>query len=284
MIHGHIDFVSRTRVEGWMHSERVSLVGAHLLAFIDDAPVGGGDIGIFREDLQKAGIGDGRGGFRFPIELKPSHDPRLLDVRLEGSNALIRQAHTRLIARDDLGIGAQRAPPSADTLNWMRARGWLTADEHAVLDRLGRFGAYRQPLPPPLAGRGVPLPDAARGTPRAFEHIAVLAGQFLELHLQRRIRVHIHEEIRENNLPSLRAHLHMTYPSAAPVIGLWAPWTCCLNVSEGSHSTPKLFEPISGVDYEFGEDHLLWLNLDTNFNVPTGGFLSPAIAFVPKPV
>jgi hypothetical protein len=270
MIYGHIDTVSRTHVGGWIFSTYRSLAGMPLLAFIDDAPVGRGEVGLFREDLVQAGIGDGHGGFSFPIELKPSHDPRLVDIRLDGSNALIRQSHACLVAREDVGV-APRAPRDADTLAWMRGRGWLTAAQHDVMDRLGRFGVVRQRLN---------MPEGP-GAQDALEDLAALTGEFLQLHMHLYVSARIHDETWPEDLLALRSHLHTAFPAIAPVIGLWAPTAHCVNVSEGSHLGLRLLEPISGVDYEFGENHLLWLNLDTNFHVSTGGFMSPAVAFVP---
>jgi hypothetical protein len=280
MIYGHIDLVSRTHVGGWIFSAYRSLAGMPLLAYIDDAPVGRGEVGLFREDLVQAGIGDGHGGFAFPIELKPTHDPRLVNVRLDGSNALIRQEHACLVAREDVVV-SPRAPRDGATLAWMRGRGWLTAAQHDVMDRLGRFGVVRQRLTMPVAqsDQDAWAPDGSAQHP--LEDLAALAGEFLQLHMHLNVSARIHDEIWAEDLVALRSHLHTVFPAIPPVIGLWAPSTNCVNVSEGSHLGLRLLEPISGVDYEFGEDHLLWLNLDTNFHVPTGGFMSPAVAFVP---
>lgn len=96
MFRGNIDFASRTRIEGWVYCARSTLVGARIYAFVGDHCVGSGIADLFRQDLVEAGIGDGFGGFKFPIVMEKTEDPRTLHIRVEDGNAIIRQPGARL--------------------------------------------------------------------------------------------------------------------------------------------------------------------------------------------
>ena len=116
MIQGHIDSVTRSKIVGWMHSDTVSLSGVYLVAFIDEERVGGGDLGIYREDLLRAGIGDGRGGFSFPIELNSAQDVHAVEIRIQGGNLCLRQADTAIVAREERSRRTPRPPPAPECL------------------------------------------------------------------------------------------------------------------------------------------------------------------------
>jgi len=272
MIQGHIDKVTRTRVEGWLHSDTVAMAGVRLEAYVGDECVGAGAVELFREDLLMAGIGDGTGGFGFSIQLEPLHDSRLLEVRLESGSLLLRQSNVVLAARGDDRAEQRRAPRDAESLSWMLGRGWLTQEQFDLLHRLGRFGACRQPLQ---------LATSDWVTPSSHVEIVDAAAQLLQLHMSMDVYPRAHEEIWDEDLASLRQQLENEFPSVAPVIALWAPWTNCVNVLEGSHQGDPPEQLTSGVDYEFGADHLLWLNLNCQFHVPIGGLTCPLTAYVP---
>ena len=271
MIRGEIDAVSRTRVEGWLYCNRVSLTGARVLAFVDDDCVGTGVIDLFRQDLVDKNLGDGMAGFSFSICLEPSHDPRNLDIRLDGGNALIRQRGSRSVPREDIGAekrGALRDPLS---LSWMLARGWLTQEHHEALRHLGEFGVYRQRLR---------FLSADQTDPAYGQRIAQFAGELLELLMFNAVNPTVRTGLRGDDLAQQRRELLSSFPAAAPVIGLWAPERSCLNVVEGSHLVGPTDGSGGGIDYEFGDDSLLWINLDCKFSVPTGGMTSALTAFV----
>jgi len=272
MIRGHIDSVSRSRVEGWVYSDRVPLAGARVLAFVHDDCVGSGLVEVFRTDLVAAGIGDGVAGFGFSIYLKPSHDHRVLDIRLDGSNALIRQAGTCLIPREDIGAEQRRKPHDPLSMSWMLARGWLTQEQYEALRQLGQFGAYSQALR---------LTNADTTDPGRWQEVADVAGELLQLQMHINVATVIRADVQGHDLQELRPHMHAEFPGIAPVIGLWTPSNCCLTVVEGSHLHARADSPSGGIDYEFGGDRLLWINLDTAFSFPTGGLTSGLIAFVP---
>jgi hypothetical protein len=256
-----------------MYSDKVPLAGARVLAFVHDDCVGSGLVEVFRTDLLAAGIGDGVAGFSFPIYLKPSHDQRVLDVRLDGSNALIGQAGACLISRDEIGAEQRRKPRDPLSLSWMLARGWLTQEQYEALRLLGQFGAYSHRLR---------FSSDDPTDPGRWQEVAEVAGAMLQLHMHIDVTPVARTDVRGDELPDLRGHLHAEFPAVAPVIGLWAPCTSCLNVVEGSHLHARTDSASGGIDYEFGDDRLLWINLDTAISVPTGGLTSTAIAFIPS--
>jgi hypothetical protein len=263
MIRGHVDFVSRTRIEGWLYSERWELAGARVLAFEDRECVGAGRIDVFREDLHRAGLGDGIAGFSFFIQLKSEHDPRAVHVQLEGSDLILRQDGS-VIAPRTAGGGVLLGQRAVQTLSWMLGCGWLTQGQYDALRLLGQFGAYRQSL---------------RGANGPAQRLTVV-GELLRLHAQMDVVPDAREELWGEDLAPLRAELIDRFPGIAPVIALWAPWTNTLNFREASHLVGGGGD-YSGIDYEFGDDVLLWLNLDGGFHVPTGGFTCPVTAYLP---
>ena len=271
MIRGHIDFASHTRVEGWLHSDSLALGGARLLAYVDDDCVGCGNIDVFRKDLLAAGIGDGLAGFGFAIYVPPTHDPRVLNIRLEGGNVMLRQSVARLVARDESQGPPQRSL-DPESLSWMLGRGWLAQAQYDVLRQLAGFGVCAQRLPaPPLGGKKPDIDQA----------IAPLVGEMLQLLMQIDVATEWREDVWGEHLADLREYMHIAYPTIAPIVALWSPWINCLNVAEGSHMTRYTGPAVIGIDYEFGGPCLLWLNLDATFRVPTGGLASALTVFLP---
>ena len=153
----------------------------------------------------------------------------------------------------------------------MLRRGWLSPDHYAILERLGRFGIHRQRLP--FTSERMSRPWR--------EEISGMTREFLRVQMTRDVELDWREDLWEEHLLELRGYMHTAFPDVAPVVVLWAPWTNCLDVAEGSHLDRGSLPVSSGVDYEFGDDTLLWINLDVDFHAPTGGLTSPTIAFVP---
>jgi hypothetical protein len=63
MLQGHIDLIEDGKVAGWIYSSIKSVTGMRLLAFSGSQCIGVGEIGLYREDLQRAGLDDGKLGF-----------------------------------------------------------------------------------------------------------------------------------------------------------------------------------------------------------------------------
>ena len=271
MIRGHIDFVSRTKVEGWMVCERVSLAGTRLLAFVDEDCVGSGMIDVFRRDLVNASLGDGIAGFSFSIYLQPSQDHCSLYIRLDGGNTVLSQADTRLVPREEIGANRRRMPRDPLSLSWMLSRGWLNQEQYDALRLLSEFGVY---------GQRLRLSGNQRDELAYRRDLAGVAGELFQLQMYISVIAHVRTGVRGTDLVQLRKNLHTQFPAVPPVIALWSPNRSCLNVVEGSHLHPAAGRG-GGVEYEFGSDRVLWLNLDCEYSVPTDCRETHWTAFVP---
>ena len=271
MIQGHIDFVSRSRVEGWISSPHWPLRGARVLAFLDETCVGGGVVDLFRQDLADAGVGDGFVGFRIPVALEPWHDTRLLDIRLEGSAFLLKQRRVCLAPRESVGEDRRRQGRDPESLSWMLARGWITQPQHDALRLLSLLGAHTQLLPPALSHLE---------PRRRCDEVAMIAAGLLEVHLLQPMALEIREDLGFDALAPLREELRETFPAVPPVIGLWATRRGALGVEEGAHQGGPAGAS-NPIEHGFGDRELLLLNLDTQPSLPRGAGTDRFTAFVP---
>jgi hypothetical protein len=275
MFRGNIDHASRTHIAGWVYCERQSLVGARVHAFVDEQCVGSGVVELFRQDLVEAGVGDGRGGFNFAIALGDSQDPRLLHIRVESGNAIIRQPFARL-APADAGEARHSGPASnPQSLAWMLERDWLTGEQHRLLHGLSEFGVCVQALPESTADTA----DQAEIRRHLQQHGAALFGLLTFTAVSAEVRSNI---VASDLVPQHRL-LCAAFPSTPPVIALWSPLPSCVNLVEGSHRNraPAAELKGAGIDYEFGRQQLLWFDLDCAFRFPTGAVSSGLTAVIP---
>ncbi|MBB3936225.1 hypothetical protein [Aureimonas phyllosphaerae] len=272
MIRGHIDLATRSRVEGWIHCDRLALRGATVLAFHDDQCVGGGRVDLFRQDLADAGLGDGFVGFGFPVALAPGQDPRVLDVRLDGGTLLLKQGSSALAPREALTEDRRRQGRDPAALSWMLGRGWLAQAQHDALRGLARFGAHPLTLAVERRGRD------ARGV---CDEVALHAAELLELYLQTAIDCEIRDEVRGHELPAIRSAVREAFPHAPPVIGLWATGDRRIDLVEGSHLGGEAAGAGAGLEYAFGGRTLLLLDLDATIGFRAGDAALPFTAFVP---
>jgi hypothetical protein len=149
MIRGAIENVTRNRVFGWLWSPDVTLLGRTVLAFLDDVCIGAGKIEGFRQDLKDAGLGDGQAGFNFDLTYPNPADAPRVTVKLEGSDVVLVQRRSRIMPP---GAGASAAArttrqgPSLTSLQWMRARGWLTQSDYDFLRFFRQLGVYERSL------------------------------------------------------------------------------------------------------------------------------------------
>ncbi len=96
MIRGAIEWAGAGSIRGWIFSPEAGLRGRTLLAFLDGQCVGAGEIGLFREDIRDAGLGDGYSGFEFDIVLDdPADAPRVV-VALDWCDAVLMQRNARV--------------------------------------------------------------------------------------------------------------------------------------------------------------------------------------------
>jgi hypothetical protein len=275
MFRGNIDFVTRTHIEGWVYCTRLTLVGARVHAFVDDECVGSGVVDLFRQDLVEAGVGDGLGGFNFAITLSESHDPRELHIRVEDGNAIVRQPGSRVLPIHTADLIRTSPLGNSDSLEWMRARGWLIASQMRLLQILSIFGVHKQRIT-------VPVRDSD-GT-EYWQFLIQGAKETLELVAFRSLEPAVRDCLTTMDLTKARAKLHAAFPTSPPVVALFGREKGCVNVVEGSHThtAPVRLSAEGGIDYEFGDGVLLWLNLDCAFSIPIGGLPSGTLVIVPS--
>lgn len=271
MLRGAIESVSRNRTYGWIWSPDASLRGRTVLAFLDEACIGGGKIDGFRKDLKDAGLGDGYAGFNFDLTYPNPADAPRVTVKLEGSDFVLVQAGSRLgLPQGEAGAAW---PTELSTLRWMCTRGWLSQSDFDFLRFLRQLGVYERSLVVPPAGEVV-----QERAPQVILDPAETAASMLALTRFDEVVV------KREALASLRDWRRLAeqqHPKGGPgaVFGLWAPKRARLAVIEGSHTSPP--EPVeqtrlpTGTEYGLGPDRLLFLDarivLGATAAFPAGG-------------
>ncbi len=245
MIRGAIEQVTHNRVTGWIWSPDVDLAGRTVLAFLDMACIGAGKVDGFRGDLKAAGLGTGRAGFSFNLTYRnPADAPRVV-VKLEGSDAVLIQAGSRVAPPAGRQAGGAAAPArDLAALNWMRARGWIGQPDHDFLRFIRQVGAYGRTLAP-------------------GQEPGVIARHLLGLHRMR------DAEVTREKVPTIRdlRHLAVTREAASgpgEALALWSAARFSLPVVEGSHAADQPVRPDEalppGIAYPLGPDRLLVLD------------------------
>jgi hypothetical protein len=263
LIRGHIDFASRTLIEGWLYSEHASLNGATVLAFVGDSCVGAGTIHLFRQDLADVGYGDGICGFSFSVFLTHAQDQRDLEIRLDNSNLSLLQANIVRGTRSQMSH--EVAPnPDATKLAWMRSKGWLAESHHNILRMLSQFGMAEVSVPKKLWPKGE-APEI--NADELLKHMSPV----IDAAIQQSAQIHAMPLNDLATLQQLRMKYKQEFPKAAPIVGLWCPKPAILHVQEGSYLTRQegmvddvaaASHMVGGVEHEMGGMHGLFLNLD----------------------
>lgn len=272
MIRGAIENVSRNRVFGWVWSAEGKVEGRTVLAFLDEACIGAGKVEGFRQDLKDAGLGDGMAGFNFDITYpNPADAPRVV-VKLEGSDAVLIQRRSRVMP-PGAGAAQQRAArqqASLSSLQWMRARGWLSQSDYDFLRFFRQLGVYDRSLV-------VPQDRPDRNAPDLLDAFETARNLLL---LQRMDEA----EVRREKLGAPRdwrrlAEAQEAAAGPGAVIALWSAERGRLPVVEASHTLAGQVtadaEAPPGVEYALGPDRLLFLDarcvLGPGASFPAGG-------------
>jgi hypothetical protein len=254
MIRGAIESVTRNRTFGWIWSPEASLRGRTVLGFLDDVCIGGGRIDGFRQDLKDAGLGDGYAGFNFNLTYpNPADAPRVI-VKLEGSDAVLVQRRARIVAPN---AGAAGREIGFSSVQWMRARGWLSQSDFDFLRFVRQFGVYERSLVVPKeagADRDRPVPQLLDAAETASSMLGLT--RFDEATCLRETLA------TPRDWSHLAAQKEVT--GAGVVLCLWSAERGRLPVLEGSHVNPPLVgedaQAPAGTDYGLGPDRLLFLD------------------------
>jgi hypothetical protein len=262
MLRGAIDLIHPDRIGGWVYSESGSVRGRAVLAFLDGACIGSGSIEGFREDLADAGLGDGYLGFNFNITLPKGGDSGRAVVRLDGSDFLLVQPAAKIASAT-----ADSFKPlvyGLDNIEWMRSSGWLAPADFTLLKYLQQVGAYdhslRQPKP---AGQDADLIDPKIAAQPIFDLLL----------LRRAVVVSVTAPASEGETLINSILASTTRP--LPIVAITSPDRGAISVLEGSHFDARLSKPLDGaVEYPYGPDRLLFLNLNCTFAVKPGSPLT----------
>lgn len=255
MIRGAIEQVQGGRVSGWIYSPAVDLRGATLLAFVDEACVGAGKVDILRQDLFEAGLGDGRFGYSFPVTLAAPSDETRLIVKLEGSDALLKQSASRI---QGFGNLVPKPPPGAlglplGSLQWMQGRGWLTQSDYDFLRFFGQLGVYDRTLAAP-----VERPDRIDVE---FKDPALAAAELMGLIHLGNVEPPQIKVVAAGDIPAALKEC----AKSSSIVALWSQERARLDIVEGSHLSPSSGDPSEhakpAVEYALGPDRLLFLDV-----------------------
>ena len=272
MIRGAIENVTRNRVYGWIWSPDAAVAGRTVLAFLDDACIGSGKVEDFRQDLKEAGLGDGQAGFNFNLTYpNPADAPRVI-VKLEGSDVVLIQKRSKIMppgAAAARAAAAQRGGPTPASLNWMRARGWISQSDYDYMRFFRQLGVYDRSLviPPETPGGAPGMHDAAE-----------MARHMLQLHRLEDVEVKRDLVVSPRDYRTLAETQELALGPGA-VLALWAKARGRVPLIEGSHTQDALVAPdadaAAAVDYAIGPDRLLMLDARTALGpgaaFPSGG-------------
>jgi hypothetical protein len=260
MLRGAIDLIHPDRIGGWIYSETGSVGGLTMLAFVDGTCVGSGAVEVFRKDLAEAGLGDGHLGFSFPISLPNSEDLNRVIVRLDGSDLVLLQSTSKIVATKT----ADSFKPlihSSDSIEWMRSSGWLAPAEFTFLKYVQQIGAYDYSLRQPKSTN--------QQSTDLVDPLVAAQPMFDLLFLRRALIVDIGVPASESaNLIDL---VLAATKRPLPIVAVTCFDVGSISVLEGSQSDGQAPESLLGaVDYPYGPDRLLFLNLNCVFSVRPG--------------
>jgi hypothetical protein len=147
MLQGHIDLIEDGKVAGWIYSSIKSVTGMRLLAFSGSQCIGVGEIGLYREDLQRAGLDDGKLGFEIRYDPTLLTQPRALNLRLENSDFCLLPGDfwKEPPAQRGASLGLY-CKAELDRLDWMAAQGWLSQDQYTMAKSLNVMGVYQRAI------------------------------------------------------------------------------------------------------------------------------------------
>jgi hypothetical protein len=140
MFRGAIENVTDNAVSGWVYSDKLRVTGQTLLAFANNVCVGSGKVGLHRQDLEEAGLGDGKLGFNFGITLNGISAPVV--VKFEGSDAMLIPPDSALVwtKREADKLSPDAVQRNLKIISWMAERGWASAEQFISLREIISHG------------------------------------------------------------------------------------------------------------------------------------------------
>jgi hypothetical protein len=273
MLRGAIDHTTPNTVSGWIYSPVKPMHGETVLAFVDGVCIGAGKVELFRQDLLDAGLDDGHLGFHFGITPLQPRDVARAYVTLEGSNFAVLQPGARIGGAEANRPFTPRPTRSLPSLEWMRERGWLEQSDFDFLKIFNQFGVFDQMLRPTkkAAANGVESLDPAA---EAKTRLELLSMQHLSL---------IKKAF--DGFTALAAEAaSLAAGMVEPVVAIWSEKKGSFLLVEDSHNDDANPGPDSltgAVEYVFGPDRLVFLDLRSRFGVKTAATDGEILVFLP---
>jgi hypothetical protein len=261
MLRGAIDHTTPNTLSGWIFSPVKPVRGETVLAFVDGVCIGAGKVELFRQDLLDAGLDDGHLGFHFGITPLQPRDVARAYVALEGSNFVVLQPGAHVGGAEVNRPVTPRPTRSMPCLEWMREHGWLEQSDFDFLKIFNQFGVFDQMLRPnkKAAAAGVESLDPAAEAKRRLELL-------LMQHVSLTKKPYAGFAALAAEARSLAAGL------AEPVVAIWSEQKGSFLLVEDSHhdDADHGLEALTGaVEYVFGPDRLLFVDLRSRFGVKT---------------
>lgn len=192
-LRGRLEQVTRTLIAGWAMDPAAPGAPVELELLIDDAAEGRLPARLYREDLEKAGIGDGRHAFQvtIPRGLAPDR-PHTIRIRHAGDGRELPGSPATLPAEEgaataalpDTIATADRATLEATLASLAeQAAALLLAQGSAMPEpaaaRLARFAPFAPPAADPrpqalLIDEGIPVAGRDAGSSAALSHVKSL--------------------------------------------------------------------------------------------------------------
>ncbi len=248
MLRGAIDLVNEGQIGGWLYSDVGEVCERTVLAFVDGLCVGSGRVGLLRDDLKAAGLGDGRLGFSFPIAVNDVSDLARVIVKLEGSDFFMLQ-ESATIAKSELFQAPATAPMRID---WMRSKGMLAPVEFTFLKYLQQLGAFDYSLVQPKSGGAAraEISDPLKTALNLFELLLLRGAEVREAGFS----------TAEYNEIGMRVLAQGGQPLS--MVAIWSSTAATVSVIEGSQLENRRMDGFEGaIDYQLGSDRLLFIDL-----------------------
>lgn len=225
MIRGAIELVTTDVVQGWIYAEGISTRNRNILAFLNGQCIGAGTVGLFRQDLAAAGLGDGYFGFAIDVSVDEALLPSIV-VKLEGSDALLIQANTKIAGAAATLAQFDRAAVTEkmNSLKWALKHARMAQSDYDFLRILTNMGSYERVLVHRSADGELLITDSP--TNIATELLESCAGRELGL-----------SEVSACTLKDLNMHIKQVANSAnfLPIVAVYAKKNAVIRVVDGSH-------------------------------------------------
>jgi hypothetical protein len=225
MIRGNIEVATPELIQGWIHLETGPVRDRTVLAVCDNECIGSGPVNVFREDLARAGLGDGYLGFTIPVSIAEDAVGSVV-VKLDGSDAVLLQsgayiANTGLAGRK---LKRQTVAGRMASLKWALKHGRISQSDFDFQRVLWSLGAYE---------RGLVHRNTGDDTPTLQDPNVACAALF-ESYAAQNVDVTM-SKVRDPADFKLQLNLVAANPRLLPLVAVFTKDVATIRLIEGSH-------------------------------------------------